>query len=114
MESNNLPPFYVGEEVEYVTGKLMPKGTKVIVTKIFKSPCGCWSMFHDGPKGNFTTSKNTTCGICRSVWPAITKIGEELPWITKSFRRLQRTKPMTLIKLAEIQETEKKEVLTLN
>lgn len=118
MESNNLPPFYVGEEVEYVTGIEMPKGTKVIVTGATQKGCGCWVISHD--KDNtfnlqIEDAKNHgasfwKCSLCKKSSGRFHPTG----WDAHSFRRLQRPKPMTFIKLAEIQETEKEEVLTLN
>lgn len=117
MESNNLPPFYVGEEVEYVTGKKMPKGTKVIVNAVFQEKCGCWLINHDKGKQSVKTEDaydyghiTWKCLNCGKNFGRYDRYG----WYASSFRRLQRPKPMTFIKLAEIQETEKEEVLTLN
>jgi hypothetical protein len=39
---NNLPPFYVGQKVVYISGVNMPKYSRHIVLDIIKWPCGCW------------------------------------------------------------------------
>jgi len=115
MESNNLPPFYLGEEVEYVTGENMPKGTKVTVTLVYRYPCGCWGINHDCNKDKLIYEAPPSglwrCYDCKCMFSQKTYTNL---WDPSAFRSLQRPKPMTFIKLAEIQETEKEEVLTLN
>lgn len=117
MNKSNTPPFYVGEEVEYITGNSMPKGTKVIITDIWQRVCGCWFIMHDKSSQQKTLDDallngctGWLCVACRKPLGRITYYG----WAASSFRRIQRPKPMTFVKLAEIIEQEKEEVLTLN
>lgn len=117
MNKSNTPPFYVGEEVEYITGKSMPKGTKVIVLDVFKSPCGCWAIVHNKPIKNEIVRPEhfwSECTECGNVYLINKMVGKSIGWVASSFRRIQHPKPMTFVKLAEIIETEKEEVLTLN
>ena len=115
MNKSNTPPFYVGEEVEYITGNSMPKGTKVFVTDIWQYPCGCWGILHNYKKSELANGNPLMiCSECFSEFNHKYKIGEQVGWAVSSFRRLQRPKPMTFVKLAEIIEQEKEEVLTLN
>lgn len=42
MENLNLPPFYVGQRVVYLTGNHMVKGSIHPVKAIVQMSCGCW------------------------------------------------------------------------
>lgn len=41
---NNLPPFYVGQKVVYITGDNMPKNSIHIVREVILADCGCFIL----------------------------------------------------------------------
>jgi hypothetical protein len=41
---NNLPPFYEGQKVVYITGIAMPKYSIHTVKAVIKHPCGLYSI----------------------------------------------------------------------
>lgn len=47
---NNLPPFYIGQKVVYITGIHMPKGSIHTVSDYHEAPCGCKSIAINGHK----------------------------------------------------------------
>lgn len=107
----NLPPFYIGETVEYITGYSMPKGTKVVVTEIFKLSCNCkWGIAFDGNKINQRLSIG--CMECGCIYDK-SIIEPYDPWLASSFRSIQ-TQKFPLLTFKQIQEVEKEEVLILN
>lgn len=118
MNKSKTPPFYVGEEVEYIGDNPKLKyGTKVIVERVEQEICGCWLIDHSHDAEKMRLEKippyhlSWICCICEKDIGIITFCKG---WRANSFRRLQRPKPMTFVKLAEIIEQEKEEVLTLN
>lgn len=55
---NNLPPFYVGQKVVYITGNNMPKNSIHIILGIIRMPCGCWVLDIGKKRSSF---KRLTC-----------------------------------------------------
>jgi hypothetical protein len=103
MSKLNLPPFYVGQKVEYVGWKSTLKGTKHIILDCFMSECGCWMVKTENlPNGTYYICD------CGAVICLIGKFGQ-----AKSFRPLQQQK-FPLIKLSKIMEKEKEEILIEN
>lgn len=101
MENKNIPPFYVGQKVEYITGNNMPKYSKHIVSNVYKSPCGCWMIDINN------TSKIQTLGE-HSYWECCECKGKIYDynfygWYATSFRPIQeQTFPlMTYSKVIE-------------
>lgn len=109
MNKSNTPPFYVGEEVECVISGAngLVKGQNYIVTAVLRDSCGCYGVLvNNGMGGGIMESGE--CTICNSKL-----INAYNTYLPSNFRRLQRPKPMTFLKLADIQEQEKEEILTL-
>jgi len=53
MENNNLknlPPFYVGQKVVYITGISMPKDSIHIISDCLKKECNCYVVSVNGSK----------------------------------------------------------------
>ena len=104
MSKLNLPPFYVGQKVEYVGWRKDLKGSIHTVLNIYKAKCGCWEIESDNlPYGNYKT-----CSSCKKNVTFIGKVGA-----ANSFRPLEE-KPLPLLTFQQIKETEKEEVLILN
>ncbi len=59
MEKINLPPFYVGQKVVYITGINMPKDSVHTVLGIIHHPCGCYSI--DIGRRYSNTHKRSSC-----------------------------------------------------
>lgn len=102
---NNLPPFYIGETVEYITGKNMPKGTHVIVTGIKREGCGCWTIsfkdnpFFDDGLGN----ELVKCACCKKKFR---NSNELCGWFSTSFSPIKK-QSFPLISLSKVIEKEK-------
>ncbi len=110
MNKLNLPPFYIGQKVIYITGNNMPKDSIHTIINIIKMHCGCFCI-DIGKQCNVLTK--TYCINHAS------KIGPFLPsskiqWFnSNSFRPFQQ-QSFPLIKLSKIQELEKEEILIEN
>lgn len=104
---NNLPPFYVGENVVYITGNSMPKNSVHIVSDIWKDPCGCFSLSINGKLRDGIKSINpfTKCYRCEKIYSSDLEISES-GWESESFKSLQKQK-LKLITFKQIQENEK-------
>jgi len=92
MDNLNLPPFYIGETVEYITGNSMLKSTKVIVTHVFKTECGCWNILFNN-SNSFIIGEDVECPACNKIF---SYSEEELytgrvGWLASSFRSLQES-----------------------
>ena len=121
MEKMNLPPFYIGQKVVYITGINMPKGSIHTVSDIHVQPCGCVSLAIDGEKIKFRPVKQgykavvcDTC--CKYNHPSEYKHGIHLyAWSADSFRPVQEAKPPLIkLTLSKIKETEKEQILIEN
>lgn len=111
MKKLNLPPFYVGQKVEYITGDSMPKGAIVIVTELIKKPCGCYLINFNGVCKNKPHQFGLfSCKSCRKIYE---HGGIKHGWHASSFRAIQE-QSYPLITFKEIQKTEKEEILILN
>jgi len=112
MNKLNLPPFYVGQKVVYITGKRMPKDSVHVVTGIVKHNCGHFGIYINTKNFNWgPTTKFCLCEFCGKLTPV--SPGSIKTWSPLSFRPLQEAKP-PLMTFTQIKETEKEEILTLN
>jgi hypothetical protein len=103
----NLPPFHIGQKVEYITGYNMPKGTIKVVQQILQFPCGCWKIgFGEPPQYNSLNSGCTDHGSCVSL------LGWQ-HWDSTSFRAIQES-PHPSLTFTQIKEVEKEEILLPN
>jgi hypothetical protein len=112
MKNLNLPPFYIGQKVVYITGKNLPNNSIHTVTSIQQKDCGCWSILvnNQPPINKIYENAIYCCGDCRTVLEAPKTVG----WFrASSFRALQE-KPLLLLTFEKIKETEKEEILILN
>lgn len=65
MDNKNIPPFYVGQEVECIKSHLwgfISKGQKFVVTGVYKFCC-CWQV----TVGVDTGWMDSTCNKCNHV-----------------------------------------------
>lgn len=85
---NNLPPFYVGQKVVYITGFKAPKDSIHTVKDVIKQPCGCYALSIEtkAPReGIIYADGCEDCGkdyMAQKVYTA---------WNIKSFRPLQES-----------------------
>jgi hypothetical protein len=100
---NNLPPFFVGQKVVYITGNHMPKDSIHTVLGCKQYPCGHWTVKINTSSGINYYAKGLTC-ICLKSRIDIDD-GIEYYWAAASFRPLQEQK-FPLIKLKKIIEKE--------
>lgn len=106
MENLNLPPFYVGQKVVYITGISMPKNSTHFVSKIVQVECGCWHMAINGlPFNKLPKGHTLTCLECKKGFPQ-TEENSFYGWDPNSFRPIQEQK-YPLIKLTKVIEKEK-------
>lgn len=94
MSLNNLPPFYIGQKVVYITGRNMPKLSKHIISDIKQEDCGCWVMSINGHKLHSALPpkpyKGFTCDICNGVMFEIWTSTDGLDgWNPNSFRAIK-------------------------
>lgn len=106
----NLPPFYIGQTVEYITGINMPKGTKVIVTEVHQESCGCWMIDFKG-NSNTNLSIGTHC-ICNLCSKPIIVTSINAVWDAKSFKAVQEL-PFPSLTYKKVVEKES-ELISLN
>lgn len=114
MKNLNLPPFYVGQKVVYVTGTNMPKDSIHTVTGIKQNSCGCWSIAINGePFGKNNAYNMLYCLKCGTR--NLPLCGNNLlrGWYAANFRPLQQQN-FPLITLSKIREKEKEEYLVAN
>ena len=104
MENNNLPPFYPGQKVVYITGHNMPKGSIHAVESCFKQECGCWALYIACDKSTKRLDADfwscPECGKKVNYRPVIRQ-----SWCASSFRPIQQQR-FPLIKLSQIKEQE--------
>lgn len=109
MENNlNLPPFYIGQKVVYVTGRNMPKDSVHIVLDVKKGNCKCsdYEIKISVDSVEVYVSAKTThiqCYDCHTV----VSIGDHNSgyWAASSFRPLQE-QSYPLIKYSKVLEEE--------
>lgn len=107
----NLPPFYVGQRVVYITGVHMPKYSVHTVMDIRQHPCGCWIVnINDiSIQSDIAIGETVRCLQCDKVFKNTHGSG----FLSTSFRPLQEQKA-PLMTFSEIKEVEKQEVLIMN
>ena len=99
----NLPPFYVGQKVVYITGLNAPKDSIHTVKGIWMNNCGnCWAIDigieivdHKGKYNHYH------CSQCSKKYWAVSKGG----WQANSFRPLEQLK-FPLMKYTKVIEKE--------
>lgn len=108
MSSLNLPPFYIGQKVVYITGLNMPKGTIDVVVAIKKSHCKCteWMILLQANRSRAIYPKNPLathfqCPACGEAYPVLAYNQEY--WDANSFRPLEEMK-FPLIKYSKVLE----------
>ncbi len=107
MNKLNLPPFYIGQKVIYITGAFMPKDTICTIKQIEQKGCGCWCV-------DINVSVHTPTGYFRCHNHSNFRIKDNgMIWDANSFRPFQQTS-FPLLTLSKIKETEKEEILTAN
>jgi len=108
MNNLNLPPFYVGQRVEYIgNGSKLKKHSKHTVLDIWKEPCGCWGI--DIGKSKDSGKMLRKCIYCNVIYDNTFKAG----FYARVFRPVQEAKP-PLMTFTQIKEKEKEEILILN
>jgi len=86
---NNLPPFYVGQKVVYITGRNMPKDSIHTVLDVKKDACGCWRIYV-GMIGIVYNNSRVKCSVCGII--SLTKDSLDANYIAStSFRPLQES-----------------------
>lgn len=90
MESNNLnnlPPFFIGQKVVYITGISMPKDSVHTVKFTNKSSCGCWFISIGEDRIDSDDGSLYYCVECGN-----NVVGNFINgWSAKSFRPLQES-----------------------
>lgn len=113
-ELENLPPFYLGETVEYITGILMPKGTRVKVTDLWQNDCGCWALCFNGSPRDIKSIGNHDGWKCPNCDKHLGyQLQIESGWKASSFRSLQK-QSFPLMKFTEILKKEELQILISN
>jgi hypothetical protein len=106
----NIPPFYIGQKVVYITGNNMPKNSIHTVLDVALYFCGkCWGIKISTPSNDdsaleswFNGAKCVRCGtsVDRSTFFKNRKIDY---WDAKSFRPVQELK-MKKVELHKLME----------
>lgn len=113
----NLPPFYIGQKVIYITGKNMPKNSIHTVTDVFEKGCGCcFSIEIDSKPEPYCVNTDNAidfkCTHCNKVY-AITSQNRRVGWNPESFRATEDIKA-SVMSFTKIKEKEKEEILINN
>lgn len=110
----NLPPFYIGQKVVYITGNNMPKGSIHTVTGIKQMVCGCWDLFinNEPPWKLRATTQYLECTECGIHIPNTIE-NCLYGWDANSFRAIEEIKA-SIMTLSQIKETEREEILLNN
>jgi hypothetical protein len=86
-----LPPFYIGQKVVYITGKDMPKDSIHTVREIIKTTCGCHWIDIGRTFSNMSYPPTVKCFSCGNM--IIRDNDNNIKWYhTTSFRPLQELK----------------------
>lgn len=95
----NLPPFYVGQKVVYVTGNCMPKHSIHTIHNITQHVCGCWCVDIGLKLNRQYTTYCCHCGNKTKYLPS-----SDIDWFTsRAFRPLQ-SQSFPLISLSKVIE----------
>ena len=104
----NIPPFYVGQKVVYVTGLILPKNSIHVIRGMVRYCCGCWIVdiglkvsepFYVHCHLHGLLTKTPRNGIMYAA--------------STSFRPIQEQK-FPLLTFTQIKEKEREEVLSDN
>jgi hypothetical protein len=85
----NLPPFYVGQKVIYITGHNMPKDSVHTVLDIKKDIFGCWRIYVK-PIGLSYSGSNVKCSSCEKIFNSSNSLSADYIIFT-SFRALKES-----------------------
>jgi len=105
MSKLNLPPFYVGQKVVYITGDCMPKNSIHVIKRVLRCNCGEYII-------DVGRTKHLSINTCSNSCCAIETSKSQL-FKNSSFRPLEEA-PAPLLTFEQIKQTEKEEILTLN
>lgn len=106
----NLPPFYEGQQVVYLTGINAPKNSIHTIREIIKMPCGCWFLDINKTIIGRVEAEYVYCADHQS--DAVKKTRITSYWNSKSFAPLQQSK-FPLIEYREVIEKER-QLITAN
>lgn len=108
---NNLPPFYIGQKVVYITGLRMPKNSIHIVSDIIQNSCGCYTIGINNIPIQVKINGTSMCR-CTSCHQILPYRAHENGWCVNSFRAIEENPQyMTFEKIHEL---EKEEILINN
>lgn len=108
---SNIPPFYPGEEIVYVTGNNLPKNSEHIAYRCIQFPCGCWFVYIQ--KTIAWSNLNAVLSSCIPHNCNIPQIGWQ-HWNATSFVSKHRRPAAKIMSFENIKEQEAKEVLIEN
>jgi hypothetical protein len=117
---NNLPRFYKGQKVAYITGIVMPKGTVKIVKHVHVDPCGCQSVYFSdeeampiiGYDGDDQEYQYLKCEACGDTYSPVPHLIDNVGWDVDSFRPLLES-PFPSLTMSRVIEKEK-ELISMN
>lgn len=95
---NNLPPFFIGQKVVYITGRSLPKNFESRVLSIRNDGCKCspWliKIHKDSKESTYDIKKydNVICATCGCLIPVNIYNQQSGYWYATSFRPLQEQK----------------------
>jgi len=99
MENLNLPPFYAGQKIVYITGRNMPINSTHTVISCAKNYCGtCWVVIIEAKPPVFSRERLAAatlvrCMGCKAVVPKSVYVNKRTGgWIAASFRPVQEQK----------------------
>ena len=113
MNKLNLPPFYIGQKVEYIKNNSFEKGSKHIITNIWKNKgCNCWFVWVEQFNNKFSPPGYYYCVGCNGNIDSPNSTLEH-GILSKSFRAVEEIKA-SIMTLSQIKETEREEILLNN
>jgi hypothetical protein len=115
MNKLNLPPFYIGQKVVYLTGINMPKGTICKVSDYHVNPCGCKYLYVNNEKKEYefgaTDAPFFKCNTCGDIYLKSSGPTSTNGWVAESFAPIEEA---PLLTFSQIKKAEKEEILILN
>ena len=111
---NNLPPFYVGQKVVYITGREMPKNSEHIVKGLKINCCGLWDINVGIKSKSYFINKNN--GVTHIICKRCKQISEiesfYFGFLSTSFRPLNE-QPFPSLTMQEVIKKES-QLVSLN
>ena len=102
---NNLPPFYAGQKVVYITGKHMPKNSIHTIKSCFRSECGCWGVLINKEEYHIINTGSFSCTVCGNDFSKLSN-----GWKAESFRPAQEQ----IMKLVSYSKVLKEQPISVN